>query len=241
MSVETEDRARTGGSVDLRPNLIVVSSVRFLRDTLFDVLARNGAFAMAGQADSLPAAAVLCRAGRPDLILLDASFPGGHRAVMPLREIAPTARVVAFAVVETAENIVGWAQAGAAGYVPATAALDDLSPMLLGIHGGRQPCSSDVAAGLLRRIAEARAPSPTPLTARERQIAGLIAAGLSNKDIARELDIGLATTKSHVHNLLAKLNVRRRGQAAGRIYDRFGDEGFRSSRIVGRQDAAGAF
>ena len=53
-----------------------------------------------------------------------------------------------------------------------------------------------------------------PLTARERQIIGMIGAGLSNKDIARQLNIGLATTKSHVHNLLGKLNIQRRGQAA---------------------------
>jgi ATP/maltotriose-dependent transcriptional regulator MalT len=56
------------------------------------------------------------------------------------------------------------------------------------------------------------APAPT-LTARERHVLRLIGAGLGNKEIARQLDISLATAKSHVHNLLGKLHVRNRGQA----------------------------
>jgi DNA-binding CsgD family transcriptional regulator len=56
--------------------------------------------------------------------------------------------------------------------------------------------------------------SVSALTGRERQITELIRAGLSNKEIARRLNIGLSTTKSHVHNLLGKLNLQRRGQVA---------------------------
>ena len=56
--------------------------------------------------------------------------------------------------------------------------------------------------------------SASPLTGRERQITELISAGLSNKEIARRLNIGLSTTKSHVHNLLGKLNLQGRGQVA---------------------------
>jgi DNA-binding NarL/FixJ family response regulator len=58
------------------------------------------------------------------------------------------------------------------------------------------------------------APPASTLTVRELQIIDLISAGLSNKDIARRLNIGVATTKSHVHNLLGKLNLQRRSQAA---------------------------
>jgi DNA-binding NarL/FixJ family response regulator len=58
------------------------------------------------------------------------------------------------------------------------------------------------------------APAALALTARETQVVELLAAGLSNKDIARRLNIGVATTKSHVHNLLGKLGVQRRAQVA---------------------------
>jgi DNA-binding NarL/FixJ family response regulator len=82
-----------------------------------------------------------------------------------------------------------------------------------------------VAAGLLRRLAvtvsrgkSPNAASPAPaLTARERQTAELIGTGLSDKEIARRLNISLVTTKSHVHNLLGKLNAQRRGQVVSRL------------------------
>jgi DNA-binding NarL/FixJ family response regulator len=95
------------------------------------------------------------------------------------------------------------------------------------IHGGQQPCSGRVAAELLRRIAVTESlglgrngPSPAvPLTRREREAAELIATGLSDKEIARRLNISLATAKLHVHNLLGKLNVQRRGQVIVRMHE----------------------
>jgi two-component system, NarL family, nitrate/nitrite response regulator NarL len=95
-----------------------------------------------------------------------------------------------------------------------------LNALVTDIEAGRQACSGSVSAGLIRRIAAtAGSPgeqkfSPARLTRRELEIVGLIGTGLSNKEIARRLNIGVATTKSHVHSVLNKLNVQRRGQAA---------------------------
>jgi two-component system nitrate/nitrite response regulator NarL len=78
-------------------------------------------------------------------------------------------------------------------------------------------CSLRIAARLFQRLADRPAPLSAPqpaLTLREAEIVQLLAEGLCNKEIARRLDIGLATTKSHVHNLLTKLSLTRRGQAA---------------------------
>jgi len=107
------------------------------------------------------------------------------------------------------------------GYVPSTVVLSDfVVRLVIDIHADKQLWSGRVAAALLRRIAVTAsvgncriAASPAPaLTARERQAADLIRTGLSDKEIARRLNIGLATPKSHVHNLLGTLNVQRRGQ-----------------------------
>jgi len=131
-----------------------------------------------------------------------------------------------FAVIETEENVIAWAQVGVAGYVPSTAALGELTTLLRDISDGKQTCSALVVPGLLRQIASdahfgvADPASLALLTARELEILRLIDAGLSNKDIARRLAISSGTTKSHVHNLLAKLNVQRRGQAAAWIHRR---------------------
>src|SRR6202020_1055352 len=111
------------------------------------------------------------------------------------------------------------------GYIPKTAGLADVISMLLGISQGDQVCSAAVAGGLIRRLHERPAASQNAskrallpaLTPRETQIIELISAGLSNKDIARRLKIGVSTTKSHVHNLLSKLNVAQRSQAALRL------------------------
>jgi DNA-binding NarL/FixJ family response regulator len=135
-------------------------------------------------------------------------------------------RIVASGVRETEDDIVAWAEAGVIGYIPRTAALSDLARLVVTIHSGEQICSGRIAAGLLRRIARTagqdtdrnggsiRAPV---LTKRELEAAELIRSGLSDKEIARRLNISLATTKSHVHNLLGKLNVRRRSQVADHL------------------------
>ena len=131
-------------------------------------------------------------------------------------------RVVAFVLRETEEDIISWAEAGVIGYIPSTAGPAEVVRLLMEINSGEQVCSGRVAAGLLRRIALTagsdngrNGPFPVPpLTKRERQAAELIRTGLSDKEIARRLNISLATTKSHVHNLLGKLNAHRRSEVA---------------------------
>jgi DNA-binding NarL/FixJ family response regulator len=205
-----------------RPRLfgiLIVSHVRFLRESLAEIFARDGMGSVLGLCGDVPAALALCADLNPEIVLLDAAFPDAVAVVGRIRAAAPTTRIVALAVTEMEESVIALAEAGIAGYVPSTAALSDLSAALAGIINGGQICSARVAAGLLRRIAEAggpkgELPAGPLLTGRERQILSMIGGGLSNKEIARQLNIGVATTKSHVHNLLGKLNIQRRGQAA---------------------------
>ena len=160
-----------------------------------------------------------------DVVLVDAALRDGVAAARRTRQIKPDIRIIAYAVRETKDDVIAWAEAGVIGYVPDTVALADLVRLIMDIHGGEQPCSGRVAAELLRRIAVSESlgigrngPSPAvPLTRRERETAELIATGLSDKEIARRLNISLATAKLHVHNLLGKLNVQRRGQVVVRL------------------------
>ena len=156
---------------------------------------------------------------RPDMLLLDAAICNGIGAVRKLRETMDRPRVVVFAISESIESVVNWAEAGIVGYIPSNAALADLNALVAEIDAGRQACSRSVSAGLIRRIASTavRSAGQKPaakLTRRELEIVGLIGAGLSNKEIARRLNIGVSTTKSHVHSVLSKLDLQRRGQAA---------------------------
>lgn len=202
--------------------VLIVSDIRFLREMLADVLAQDHAFNIVGIASSAEAALdIMAGRGEPEIVLIDASLPGGRAAAPRLLQCAPSARLVAFAVAETEDEIIAWAEAGVAAYLPRTTALTEIADRISEIRNGEQPCTARIAAGLLRRIAAAPRAAPTAeattsgaLTSREREVMHLIVAGNSNKEIARQLDIGLATVKSHVHNLLGKLELRRRSQLA---------------------------
>jgi two-component system nitrate/nitrite response regulator NarL len=154
--------------------------------------------------------------------LLDGRMPEGAAAARRALDEAPGMRIVVSSVRETEDDVVAWAEAGVIGYIPRTTPLCDFVRLMMEIHSGEQVCSGRVAAGLLRRIAHTangsthrnRLVARPALTRRERQTAELIKSGLSDKEIARRLNISVATTKSHVHNLLGKLNARRRTEIA---------------------------
>ena len=212
--------ARGPGSPGLR--ILVVWGVRFLGEGLAEALERDPFVAVVGLCTDLSEAVALTPVMQPDVILLDARIPEAAVAVRRALDIAPGMRIVASGVRETEDDILAWAEAGVIGYIPGTAALGDFTRLVKDIHAGEQDCSSRVAAGLLRQVGliarrgtSPRIPLLAPtLTKREWQVAELIRSGLSDKEIARRLNISLATTKSHVHNLLGKLSVRRRNQVA---------------------------
>jgi two-component system nitrate/nitrite response regulator NarL len=205
-----------------RLSTLVVSEVRALRDALARALDGDDGIAICSTcSDACETLSALVRA-EPDIVLLDAALPHGPQFVAELRRAGRDTRVVVFAVAETAENIIAWGEAGVAGYIPQTTALCDFGALLLGIAQDKQVCSHDVAAALLRRLFKMDSAETqgrldclqTSLTIRERQILELLGAGLSNKEIAHQLNVAVATAKSHVHNLLMKLKLKRRSQAA---------------------------
>jgi DNA-binding NarL/FixJ family response regulator len=207
--------------------LLILSDIRFIREGLAEALGRDGAFLIAGVATDVEHACALARSAPPRVMLVDTALPHGIAAVASLRKCAPEAKIVAFALTETETEVIAWAQAGIDGYIPRNAPLTALVGLLGRIVHGEQVCPTQIASGMLRWIA--RNPGIAPvlqpptghagLTAREQEIAALMGAGLSNKEIARRLRISLATAKSHVHNILGKLGVSSRSQAIRRIPD----------------------
>ena len=91
---------------------------------------------------------------------------------------------------------------------------------------GRMHCAPHIAAAMFNRLADfLQEPQPTPLpslTSRQSEILALVEQGRSNKDIARQLAISSATVKNHMHHILQKLQVSRRGQAAARLHVHLG-------------------
>jgi DNA-binding NarL/FixJ family response regulator len=200
--------------------VLIVSQIRFYREGLAEVLPRHPGLAVAGTAASLDEARALMATVHPDVVLLEAALPGA-RALL-----GGPARVVVVAVGDGEDEVLGWAEAGVSGYVTREGSLAELVGAVEGAAAGELHCSPRIAAWLLRRLSslaslvrERGAPAaPVILTTREREIVELIGRGLSNKGIARELGIETATAKNHVHNILRKLQVVRRLDAAAWLH-----------------------
>ena len=118
---------------------LIVSEVRFLRESLAEILTRAG-ITVCGQVGSLAVALAHARAQRPEIVLLDVAVPGVLGAAKDLANDLPEVSVIALAIAETEENVLAWAEAGIAGYVPNTASVTDLVSLIRQIRRGEQMC-----------------------------------------------------------------------------------------------------
>jgi DNA-binding NarL/FixJ family response regulator len=211
---------RTAPCLPLR--VLFVSDVRFLREGLPEILHQQSELAIAWVAEDQNKALELILAVHPDAVLLDTALPSGIDTVASIIAAAPNIPVIALAMVEAEHEILSWAEAGIAGFVPRSASISDIVKTVSLAVRGEQICSARVAGSMIRRLRqlavltreERYSPVVGRLTAREQKIAELIAQGLSNKPIARRLHIEVATVKCHVHNILDKLKLQRRGNVA---------------------------
>jgi two-component system nitrate/nitrite response regulator NarL len=204
-----------------RPRLFVLSNVRLFRDGLFLALSHQPSVIVMGSSD-LSASPTDIAKFHPDVMLLDVARPGNLELSLPFREILPSAKIVAFAVADTDEDIIACAEAGISGYVSRTGSVEDLVYAVHGAVRGELDCPPRTSALLFSHMAllsgrRGTAAGQEVLTRREREIIALVEQGLSNKEIAHSLRIGNATVKNHVHSILSKLQVRRRGEAAAQI------------------------
>ena len=155
----------------------------------------------------------------PDVVLMDLVMPGvdGVEAIRRIRERRPQARVLVLSSFLDDERLFPAVRAGAAGYLLKDVEPRELVKAIRTVHGGEGLLHPAVAARLMEEFAAAD-PRPQPdaegLTTREREVLTLIAGGLPNKLIARELSISEKTVKTHVSSILGKLGLSDRTQAA---------------------------
>jgi DNA-binding NarL/FixJ family response regulator len=205
--------------------ILIVSDIRLYRDGLAESLARHAGLAVVGTAAHADEAIRHAAALSPTVILIDHALPESLRTIRLISTVQPGIRIVVLGVLETDKNLLACAEAGVAGYVPRDASLPDLITAIENAARGELRCPPQIAATLLRQLAQRAAgpgdlPPRAPLTAREAEIVRFIEQGLSNKEIAVRLGIQVATVKNHVHNLLEKLRVHHRDEAAARLRGR---------------------
>jgi DNA-binding NarL/FixJ family response regulator len=151
---------------------------------------------------------------QPDVILMDLLMPvmGGIEATTAIRQQLPDVEVIALTSVLEDNAVVGAVRAGAIGYLLKDTESDELIRAIKAAAAGQVQLSPKAAERLMREI---RTPeNPEALTERETEVLRLLAQGQSNKEIAQTLTIGEKTVKTHVSNILSKLNVASRTQAA---------------------------
>ena len=216
------------GSVSLAPSgsgasVVLVSGLRLLRDGLTDALTRTGLSVAAAACDAEQALAAITDL-EPSLVLVDIELRDSLALVREIHSAPRAPRIIVFAVSDSQDALLPFIEAGIHGYVARDGSLSDVVATVEAVGRGETIVSPKLAASLFQRLAEQRrrremgngAAPRSDLTLRERQILSLVEQGLTNKEIARSLGIELATVKNHVHHVLEKLKVSRRGQAAAR-------------------------
>ena len=201
--------------------IVVVDDHPLFREGVTRALARYPDIEVVGEGCSADEALSLARDLKPDIMLLDISMPGGGvSATHAITSAYPVIRIIMLTVSEHEDDVLGSLKAGARGYILKGVTARELVGIVREIHNGESYVTPTLAASLL---ADFRTPgSDTPsekapfneLTLRERQILELLATGLSNKEIAGRLELAEKTIKHYVTNILEKLQVRNRVEAA---------------------------
>jgi DNA-binding NarL/FixJ family response regulator len=198
---------------------LIVSDIRLYRDGLKDTLRIAGRFEVVAAVATLAEALSTLTRLRVAVTLVDLVMTDAVASVREIVRTASSPAVIALAVRDDPSEIIACAEAGAVGYVTRDESLADLIAAIEHATRGELRCTPRIAGCLFRQIStlspgQARPEACNSLSAREQQVLQLIRAGLCNKEIARSLGIELSTVKNHVHNVLGKLNVSRRGEAA---------------------------
>ncbi|WP_162918429.1 response regulator transcription factor [Taklimakanibacter deserti] len=196
--------------------LFILGAVRLHRDGLALQLERCSNVQVIGTG-MLDDAIRSLRSVPADVALLDTVQLEITAVVDALRQSLRQLRIVAIGVREVESEVLACAAAGVDGYVRRDAAADEVVTVVESVMHNELICSPKVAASLYHSVAAQGANGGAALTVRELQVVELMGRGLSNKEISQNLHIETCTAKNHVQNILQKLGVHRRSQAAAKV------------------------
>ena len=201
--------------------VLLVDDHPLFRKGLASLLAREKGFEVVGEAQDGAEALNKTKNLKPDLVLMDIYMPGGNglEATRRIREALSSVKVVILTVSEEDKNLFEAIKSGAHGYLLKKIEPRNLFEMLRGVFRGEAPISRATAAKILNEFAAQahRATEETPeekLTPKEREVIELLTKGWTNKEIGNKLRITENTVKNHLKNILDKLHLENRVQAA---------------------------
>jgi DNA-binding NarL/FixJ family response regulator len=203
---------------------IIVDDHALFRRGLEMVLESEPDIELVGEASDGAEAVEKAAESLPDVVLMDIRMPrsSGIEACRAMKEATPSAKIVILTISDEEEDLFEAIRAGASGYLLKDIPLDEVADAVRAVHGGQSLINPSMAGKLLTEFAtlakrddEERAEQvPAPrLTEREMQVLKLVARGMNNRDIAKELFISENTVKNHVRNILEKLQIHSRMEA----------------------------
>ena len=201
-----------------RLKVLVVDDSPLFRQGLASLLGSRPDMQVVGEAGDGFEALEKARDTVPDIVLMDIIMPGcdGLEATRMIKQEMPHVQIVILTVSESEENLFEAIKLGARGYLLKDVGAEELLRVLRGLSRGETYVAPGIAARILQEFAR---PSRTSdaLSGREQEVLKLVTEGLSNKEIARSLGISPSTAKNHLRNIMEKLHVRNRVEAAIRF------------------------
>jgi two-component system nitrate/nitrite response regulator NarL len=198
--------------------ILVLSEIKLYRESVAAALARFPRYEAIERPLRTRDAIATIVARSPQIALIDVRAPDGFSMIERIRARAPRVIRIALGVREEPDEIIACAEAGASSYLVQDASISDLAEAIDAAVDGRLRCSARIAQSLFAHVGHLavhrKEANGSALTGREREILSLIERGKSNKTIALDLGIEVSTVKNHIHSLLGKLGVGRRGEAA---------------------------
>jgi len=203
---------------------LIVDDHALFRRGLEMVLAAEDDIELVGEASDGAEAVEKAAESLPDVVLMDIRMPksSGIEACRAMKEAAPSSKIVILTISDEEEDLFEAIRAGASGYLLKDIPLDEVAEVVRAVYGGQSLINPSMAGKLLTEFATLakrddeeraqRVPAPK-LTDREMQVLKLVARGMNNRDIAKELFISENTVKNHVRNILEKLQIHSRMEA----------------------------
>ncbi|MBO0709443.1 MAG: response regulator transcription factor [Candidatus Dormibacteraeota bacterium] len=205
--------------------VLIADDHALFRRGLEMVLAEEDGIDLVGQASDGAEAVQVASETVPDVVLMDIRMPktSGIEAARQMKEAAPSAKIVMLTISDEEDDLFEAIRAGASGYLLKDIPLDEVADSVRAVHGGQSLINPSMAGKLLTEFATlARRDEEEPpakhvaapkLTDREMEVLRLVARGMNNRDIAKELFISENTVKNHVRNILEKLQIHSRMEA----------------------------
>ncbi len=211
------------GGLSVEPiRVLVVDDHALFRRGLQMVLEQEPDIEVVGEASDGTEAVAAAAEKLPDIVLMDVRMPrrGGIEACLSIHEVAPSTKIIMLTISDEEADLYDAIKAGAMGYLLKEISIEEVASAIRAVHGGQSLISPSMASKLLTEFAamvkktDERQQVPAPrLTDREMEVLKLVAKGLNNRDIAKQLFISENTVKNHIRNILEKLQLHSRMEA----------------------------